>query len=656
MILGAILAAPLHTLSAQPTAKEARLFEGTLGAAEFPSGLEWLNAPGPLTLRQLRGKFVLLDFWTYCCINCMHLIPDLRQLEQKYAKDLVVVGVHSAKFENEKQSSQILDAIVRYGVRHPVVNDNALEIWKLYSIEGWPTVVLINPDGKIMGRLSEEHVYSSLDPVLAGAIPYFAAKGKLKTGPIEWPLEEARRPDTLLAYPGKISADPESHRLFVSDSNHHRILVLDASGRLLDTIGSGSAGTAGGAFERAEFNQPQGTALTGGRLYIADTGNHTIRIADLTRRTVSTMLGTGAQAAAAILAGTGTSVALNSPWDLAVSGGKLYIAMAGSHQLFVADLATAELRPFAGSGMEGLAKGSALAASLAQPSGVAIDGDTLYFADSEASAIRGVSIGANAKVSTIIGKGLFDFGDVDGASGKARLQHPLGVAVHDGLLYVADTYNSRIKVVDPQRRTSFTFAGSGQRAMIDGSFEHAAFNEPSGLAWLEGKLYVADTNNHQVRVLDPSSKTVSTLPLAGLESLVTRQIRRFSGRIVNLGEKQVDPSGSDLLVDLALPEGYKLNPAAPFFLQWRSIDAAGNQAPARLEKRDASEPKFPVALPLPALSGTVTVAIQTVAYYCKDAASTCYVDPVEARVALVPSGGAPKTAALRIPVKEPRAR
>ena len=110
------------------TPKEARLFEGDATAPEFSSGLEWLNSPGPLTLRQFRGKFVLLDFWTYCCINCMHLVPDLQKLEQKYSKELVVIGVHSAKFENEKQSSQILEAIVRYGIHHPVVNDDGLEV------------------------------------------------------------------------------------------------------------------------------------------------------------------------------------------------------------------------------------------------------------------------------------------------------------------------------------------------------------------------------------------------------------------------------------------------------------------------------------------------------------------------------------------------
>ena len=175
-LLSIVFAVTAAAFADDPKAKETRLFEGDATASEFPSGMEWLNSPGPLTLRQFRGKFVLLDFWTYCCINCMHLVPDLQKLEQKYSKELVVIGVHSAKFANEKESSQILEAVVRYGVRHPVVNDDNLEVWKRYAIEGWPTLVLINPDGKIIGRLSDEQAYASLDPVLAKAVPYFAGK------------------------------------------------------------------------------------------------------------------------------------------------------------------------------------------------------------------------------------------------------------------------------------------------------------------------------------------------------------------------------------------------------------------------------------------------------------------------------------------------
>lgn len=656
LLLAAVLAvaarAPLRAGSDVSPA-EARLFDGETAAPEFPGGMQWFNSPGPLSIRQFRGKFVVLDFWTYCCINCMHLVPDLRRLENKYAQELVVLGVHSAKFENEKQSGQIREAIVRYGVRHPVVNDDGLAIWRRYMIEGWPTLVLINPEGRIVVRITSEQGYAALDPILAKAVPYFAGKGRLHRSPAAWPLEAARRPDTLLAYPGKISADAARHRLIVSDSNHNRILITDDSGKLLTIIGSGEAGKADGPFGRAEFDNPQGTAILGDQLYITDTGNHAIRAANLASGNVTTILGTGEQAHTPISGGRGPAIALDSPWDILTDRHQIYIAMAGTHQLFVFDPDTLNLRLLAGSGAEGLANGSPLKASLAQPSGLATDGQTIYFADSESSSIRTLGLTGGSKVATLIGKGLFEFGDVDGSAGRARLQHPLGIAAYQGRLYVADTYNAKIKMIDPSARTCTTLAGNGAKKLANGSFAEASFNEPGGLAWLDGKLYVADTNNQQVRVLDPASKTVRSFPIRGLDTLVANQIKRFSGRIVNLGEQRVKPGRPELSLEISLPPGYKLNPEAPFFLQWKFVDTSGTESVAKIEKQNGVQPRFPVKLPLGDFPSNSMIEIETVVYYCINTASTCYVDPIQARATLIAADDGDPLVSVTIPVKQP---
>ncbi len=309
----------------------------------------------------------------------------------------------------------------------------------------------------------------------------------MKRSAAQFALEEARRANTLLEFPGKISADEKGSRLFITDSNHDRILVADAAGNILDVIGSGAEGRGDGTFEEAQFLHPQGTFLSGDVLYIADTENHLIRAADLrrTRHRYGTV--------------TRTRSVAKSPWDLLVQDGKMYIAMAGSHQLWVADLKTWQAQPYAGSGREDITNGKLSEAALAQPSGIATDGRKLYFADSETSSIREADLNPSGRVRTIVGQGLFEFGDIDGGSLSARLQHPLGVAFRDGQIYVADTYNSKIKVVDPVKATVRTLAGSGKKTLADGKFASAAFNEPGGLAWLNGKLYVADTNNHQIR-------------------------------------------------------------------------------------------------------------------------------------------------------------
>lgn len=490
---------------------------GAVTAPEFPGGLPWLNVQRPLRLAELRGKFVLLDFWSYCCINCMHVLPELARLEAKYARELVVIGVHSGKFSAERDTEQIRNAILRYQIRHPVVNDADYRIWEAYAVDAWPTLVLINPLGKIIARSTGEGVFEPYDALLAQAIPYFEARGQLKRDLAAFKLEAAPVRGPLL-FPGKVASDEKRGRLFISDSNNHRILITDASGKVLDVIGNGAPGSQDGNFEGASFRQPQGVSAAGELLYIADTENHLIRVADLSRRSVSTVLGTGLQARRFNQPGRGRSVALNSPWDVLALDGKLYIAMAGFHQLWVANVQGWDARPFAGSGREALVDGPAAQAALAQPSGLAAGGGKLYFADSESSAIREVDLTAGV-VRTLVGKGLFDFGDKDGPAPRAQLQHPLGVSWRDGLLYIADTYNSKIKVLDPAGGRVQTLAGTGNKHWKDGRFAEAAFNEPGGLAWLAGKLYVADTNNHRIRVLDPVTQQVTTLEITRLEAV-----------------------------------------------------------------------------------------------------------------------------------------
>ena len=290
-------------------------------------------------------------------------------------------------------------------------------------------------------------------------------------------------------------------------------MVASADGLVRSIIGSGVPGLIDGAFEESRFDGPQGLELVGDdTLYVADAGNHAIRRVDLANRHVKTIAGTGQQAMAYHGGGIGAEVSLNSPWDLAAVGDSLYIAMAGFHQLWRLNLATDEVSPFAGNGREGIVDGPLASAELAQPNGVAADGDRLYFADSETSSIRYVDL-RSGTVSTIVGEGLFTFGDVDGVGDRVRLQHVQGVDVCDGLVYVVDTYNNKVKCVSPDERRVFTVAGAGPSGARDGDAGLAELHEPAGLSAANGLVYVADTNNHAIRIFDADTRTVSTLEL-----------------------------------------------------------------------------------------------------------------------------------------------
>ncbi len=460
----------------------------------------------------------------------MHIIPQLRKLEKKYEKELAIIGVHSAKFETEKETQCVRQAVLRHKIEHPVVNDKGFVIWKNYGVNAWPTLVVINPVGKIIAVQPGEVPYEILEQFIGNVVEEFDKEKLIDRTPLKLKLEKDKMPQTVLAFPGKVLADEKGGRLFISDTNNNRIVIASLSdGTVQEVIGSGAEGFADGTFETATLNHPQGVALDGDALYIADRENHSIRKADLKKRTVETIAGTGRQAREWNVSGKATAVALNSPWDLLVirdaHKALCYIAMAGFHQLWALDLNTQHVRPYAGSGREALMDGLLGDAALAQPSGITTDGQALYFADSESSSVRSADLNPNGRVRTIAGPGfnsLFEFGDEDGVGDKVRFQHPVGIVAekpfrHDGALYVADTYNNKIKRVDPKTRAVTTFAGTGKPGYKDG--DTAQFSEPGGVSVANGKLYIADTNNSLIRVADLKTKRVSTLELKGVGKL-----------------------------------------------------------------------------------------------------------------------------------------
>lgn len=475
-------------------------------APELEGGSGWFNTDKPITLAELKGKIVLLDFWTFCCINCMHVIPDLIRLEKKYPKELVVVGVHSAKFNNEKDSDAIRQAILRYDIEHPVVNDSEFKIWNKYGARGWPHFTLIDPDGNIVGHASGEGQYETFVKAIDATIKKF--EGKINTTELKLGLERNKQKPGALAFPGKVLATAD--KLYIADTKHHRVLITDHAGKVLEVIGGPEEGNKDGDYASARFDEPQGMVVKDSTLYVCDRQNHTIRKIDLAAKTVKTIAGTGQQGSH-LPGGEALKVGLNSPWDLALDGARLFVAMAGNHQIWVLDLVKGTIMPFSGTGRENILDGAHATANFSQPSGLSINEGKVYVADSEISAVREVELDPAGKVRTIVGTGLFDFGDKDGTGDAALLQHCIGLGWHQGVLYVADSYNHKIKTIDPKTRAVKTFLGDGKKGLEDGA--KPRFHEPNGLSGWGDKLFIADTNNHAIRVCDLKTGTVSTLPV-----------------------------------------------------------------------------------------------------------------------------------------------
>ncbi len=445
----------------------------------------------------------------------MHVFPQLRKLEEKYAGELAVVGVHSAKFTAEKDTDNVRRAILRYEIEHPVANDSDFVVWQTYAVRAWPTLMFIDPRGKVIGKHEGEIALEPFDRIIGEMVREFDEQGEIDRRPLRFKLEREKEWERTLSFPGKVLADAESERLFIADSNHNRVLVASLHGEVTLVIGSGGKGLADGAAATAQFDDPQGMALDGDTLYVADTKNHAIRKVALSSGRVETIAGTGQQATMFHDGGEGLATALNSPWDLELRDGALYIAMAGFHQLWRLELDTGEVRPHAGNGRERIIDGPLASAQLAQPSGITSVGDNLYFTDSETSSVRSADIDRNGRVQTIVGLDLFTFGDVDGVGDDVRLQHPIGIDAHEGVLYVTDSYNNKIKRVFPATRETMTLLGSGKAGHRDGRGAEAEFHEPGGVSAAAGKLYVADTNNHAIRVAGLESGEVETLEIRG---------------------------------------------------------------------------------------------------------------------------------------------
>ena len=596
-------------------------------APEITGGRGWLNTDKPLSIAALKGKVVLLDFWTYGCINCMHIIPDLKKLEAKYANQLVVIGIHSAKFQNEKETENIRRIILRYEIEHPVYNDSEYAVWQSYGVRAWPTQVLIDPAGYIIGGVSGEGNYDVIDQVITKVVDEFRKKGELNEEPLKLVLERAKVGELPLAFPGKILANAPADRLFIADSNHNRIVITKLDGTLVETVGTGEAGAADGTFDKATFHRPQGLALSGDNLYVADTENHLIRRVDLKSRTVETIAGTGEQTHDYFKTGPARSVALSSPWDLQLVGRVLYIAMAGPHQIWTMDLDKNEVSTFAGSGREARLDGPLKEAGFAQPSGMATDGKTLYVADSESNIIRAIDI-AEGTVKTLVGGDLFEFGDVDGTGDDVRLQHPLGLITYGDKLLIADTYNHKIKELDPKSDKVTSLFGTGKPGQSDGA--RPSFYEPGGLALANNKLYIADTNNHAIRVVDLKTKAVSTLRINGLTPPAKNIEALETATGPNAEEIKVAPqklragTNGSLQIDVELPAGYHLNPLAPQRYKI-AIDSKSVTVDEKDAARAVKDLKLPLRVPLNAVgAGPANVRAQVTLFYCReDNTGTC---------------------------------
>ena len=470
-----------------------------VAAPELPDSLEWINAAEAPSLASLRGRVVLLYFWTFDSVNCGNALADLRFLESKYHDGLSVIGVHTPKYDYQRQAAPVLKAVNRFHIRHPVANDPDYSMWRGYGVQSWPTFAIVDAQGRLAGLLAGEGRRSDADSLVAQLLDEAAASDlRVYESSVATVRPEPRMP---LQFPGKVLATAAS--LWIADSGNNRVLECDHTGRILRQVGSGNPGFHDGRNREAVFNNPQGMELLHDSLYVADTGNHAVRRVVLATGETSTAVGTGS--VGYDLAGEGVDPAqtrMSAPTDVAAFEDKLYIAVSGQNQIWRLDLQRNKLSVLAGNGRLGLDDGDGIDASFAQPSALALFGPELIVIDAAGSAVRTINL-PDRRVGTLIGAGPYEFGDVNGKRDKARLQNPLDVAVDPrGLAFIADSYNGKIKALNLR---------TGEIRPLNLPYH---LHEPSGISMAANALWVANTNAHEVVRVDLATGQIKRVAIS----------------------------------------------------------------------------------------------------------------------------------------------
>jgi DNA-binding beta-propeller fold protein YncE len=606
----------------------------------------WLGTDAPISIADLRGQVVVIDFWTYCCINCMHTLPVLHELEQRFAGEpVVVLGVHSAKFDGERDPARIADAMARYGIEHPVAVDSEMAIWNAYGVQGWPTIALVDSSGNLVGSASGEPDVAALTSAVRALLDHGREAGTLASAPKHF--ASTRKPsDGPLSFPGKVTVLPAG-TLAIADSGHHRVLVVDRVGNVIESYGTGLSGWIDGSAGQAAFQDPQGIAASrdGNTLFVADTRNHVVRRIDRKTRGVTTIAGTGSIGAAPLSDGAtpARQTALRSPWDVALRGDTLFVALAGNHQIATIDLRAQSIAALAGTGRETLTDGAFDEAAFAQPSGLALHGDTLFVADSETSSVRALDLRRH-DVTTWVGTGLFDFGAQDGKFATARLQHPLALVWDGSGIVVADTYNGALRRLDPATRQVSTLVKPGGALTL---------RDPGGIALrADGSFVVADTNAHRLLAFAADGSGGTPIEIRGAPPIVVGRAQASSeaaGTAIPIAAPStaVKPGAVTLALELRAPKDHEWSEGSPLDLALRSANDPGGEPTWSHTGKAGGGITQTVEAATDARAGAAALDLRVRGVVC-DAVSHRYCQPIRMRFELAPppidaSAGAQRT-------------
>ena len=593
----------------------------------------WINVANPLTLKDLKGRVILLNFWTYDCVACTHILPQIKKLENELGNKLTVISIHSGKFDNQKNLNSIIKATLRHDITHAVINDSNLTIWNSFGVKAWPTLILIDPKGNIKKTYVGEKEADNLTDDVKKITNKF--RYDLNRDPLPLLLEKNKIAKRVLNYPTKIEyvknfpfRAHNAPAFLIANSGKNNILVSSLSGEIILQIGSGKSGFRDGSFEDAEFNMPTGMLYDAGKLYVADSGNHSIRLINFKEQSVATIVGSGQKGGAITKSSIAAKDAeLSFPTDLEFypSINQIAIANSGSNQILQYDLAKQEISALAGNGNMGIDDGKYPQNSLAQPYDLAIYNGKLYFVDSETSALR--ILEKDGIVKTLIGKGLFDFGYKNGSKNQALMQHPLALTADDTGIYISDSFNHAIRKYDPISGEISTAIG-GSKGDSLGSSSNTKFDEPEGIISILDRFYLVDSNNNRIVIINRGKFSSELLDILPPLQLPKDGFLQYLPNLYKADEARV--ANQNVSLKINLKKGWKINDLGPSFINLLEMV---NDEEANLITTFDWNMITNNELKLPKLDDSKSYILQGVIYYCEDKKNAlCYVSSYEQKL------------------------
>lgn len=587
---------------------------------------KWLNVLQPLKIDDLNGKITILHFWNASCIDCIDAINKLKDLNDRFPNSFAIIGVHIPVFENEKNLNIVKKAIIKYDINYPVINDKNHELLNKFKITKSPTFLIFNINGKLKQNFDGKN--AEKNAIELATKLYFKNKFSLSNHQIPVVLEKDSSISNILSVPSKIIyVDKFAFKnriipaIIIANSGQNSIIVTNLSGEIIVKIGNGHRGFVDDDLINSRFYNPQSIVYHDKKIYVADTGNNSLRLIDLENNIVKTLLGNGSKGdifakKKTVVMGNDTNLSLPNDLEFYPDKSMLAISNAGTNQILGYDIKNKNIIILAGNGEHDELDGVYPNNSLKQINDMAVDGDKLYLIDGLTSSIR--VLNRDGFLKTLYnGKS---------PSNITKLQNPRAIIADETGIYISDSLNHAIKKFD-YNSLQITKLFGGERGDKIGDF--TTFDEPNGIFGIIDKFFIADSGNNRIIEVNRASGKSRLLDIMPTQKLPKEAFVEYLPNLQKSPDIVLKPN-HEINLEIKLEQGWKINTFGPSFINLLKIkDEQNADLVANFDWNSINSKK----IIFPKLENEQQYLLQGKIYFCRDSInSLCYIKSYEQKI------------------------